>query len=602
MDEALDLHRRGLYEQACERYAAVLREQPEHAQALHLLGLIHFQNDDPETAHAYLARSLDLCPDNVAALTNQASVCMALQRNESAISLLRKALELAPGHAPAWRNLGDALAGVAQLQEAAQAYAQAVDCWPEDLDKGSLPLNLAVTLSGLGRYEEAAGAFRDIIRTQPHNAVAHCNLGLALRKLDAYDDGCRAFEEALALEPDMYQAHLGLAHCLEKIGELDKAEVHARRARDLSPCEETWFRLGHVLQEQGELERARHCYVKTLACNPRCVVALNNMGVLYMNEGQLDDAAEWFDNARDCDPTYAEAWTNWANILEKRGELEKAENAARMALRLQESSNALVRLGYILQRMGRLEEALEVYRRYHERDPNDTKGVMLYLAGIGLQEMPDRAPDAHIRDLFDYYAGFFEKHLREKLEYRGPEVLLSVLGPWLQERLGEGPPAPELDIMDLGCGTGLCGAVFSPFARRLDGVDLSPRMLAKARARAIYHELIEADLDTALANVHRSYDVMVAGDVFVYLGKLQPVFKGVRRLLRPNGVFAFTLETHDGPGVIVGEASRYRHGKDHLYELARQYDFETMHMEEVTLRYEADKPVQSLVVALRKPV
>lgn len=595
--QARELHRKGRLQEALQAYDALLAGEPGNPELLHLSGLVLFQSGKPEAAALRIAAALEFQPENPTALCNLASVCMTLQRPHEAVGHLREAVRLNPGHAPAWRSLGDALALCGQRQEAATAYEQALERWPAGVDAGSLPLNYAATLNALERYAEAECILRDILEACPGHVSAHCNLGHALREQGLHDEARKAFTAALALEPDMPQAELGLAGCLQKLGELDAALEHARRARELAPDEDSWFRLGHVLQELGTYDEARHCYTEALVCNPRCVVAMNNLGVLDLNEGHRDKAAHWLERARDCNPNYGEAWSNWANLLEKEGDMVQAELAARRAVELAPTPASLVRLGYILQREGRIDEALEVYRRYHELDPADSKGVALYLAGLGLTEMPSRASDAHVRDLFDHYAGFFERHLREKLEYRGPEVLLQALVPWLSE---QAIAARRLAILDLGCGTGLCGAVLSPFAERLDGVDLSPRMLAKARKRRIYHELYEAELGAALQDLPRSYDLIVAGDVFVYLGDLAPVFQGALQRLNPGGRFAFTLETHTGDGVRVGEANRFQHSRSYLQELARGCGFSVLHLAEAVTRCEGTAAVDGLVMVLAR--
>lgn len=601
LQQGQQLHRQGDIAGARSCYDQALALQPDNPDALHMLGLALYQGGDAQQGCACVARSLELAPDNLAAICNLASLYLATGDKDKGVAQLHKAVELAPDHGPAWRSLGDAMAAQKRLDEAARAYEQALDVWPHSVDQGSLPHNYAVTLAGLGRHEEAAQRFKEILCHQPGNLPAHCNLGHSLRELEQLEDACKAFRSALALEQDMPQAHLGLAGCLEKLGELDQGADHARRARELDPCEDTWFREAHILQEKGDYEAARRCYKKTLACNPRCVVAMNNMGVLDMNEREHDKADEWFRRARDCDPAYGEAWTNWANILEKEGDLDKAEFAARRGVELAETPSSLVRLGYVLQRQGRIDEALETYNRLLTIDPADSKGVTLYLAALGLRDMPPRASDAHVRDLFDHYAGFFERHLRESLNYKGPEVMLALLSPSLQERKVEEAATNGLDVMDLGCGTGLCGAVLSPFAKRLDGVDLSPRMLAKARERGIYHELFEAEIVQCLEGLEQDYDCVVAGDVFVYLGDLAPVFAEVHKRLRKEGLFAFTLETHENEGIKVNEGNRYQHGRGYLRALAQEYGFEVAIMEDAVMRMEAEKPVSSLAVLLRKP-
>lgn len=606
----LEAHREGDTTTARGLYAKIARDSQEFPEARHMLGILHFQEGELDAAAACIRESLLLAPNNPAAVGNLASVYAARGEYAQALPLLERGVSLRPDHGPAWRALADALAGLDRLQEAAQAYERALAYWPETMDQGALPLNYAATLNGLDRHEEAAALLKEFLGRNPANLAAHCNLGRALSALGELDDAVDAFSCALRLEPDTGskgQVLLGLAGALEKQGELDTAIQYAREAVALTPCEDTWFRLGHTLQGAGEIEESERCYRKALAENPRCFVAMNNLGVLALNEGDRQSADVWFSRARDCAPDYAEAWTNWANLLEKEGDLQQAEIAARKAMELDESTSALVRLAYVLQRQGRIDEALQLYTRCLELDPADAKGVALYLAGIGLRATPERAPEAHVRELFDQYAGIFDRHLQEKLEYKGPEILLDALTPWLRKQEIVDAASNGWDTLDLGCGTGLCGAVLSPFARRLDGVDISRRMLAKARERAIYTDLLEGDLEEVLLGMTQDYDLIVAADVFVYVGDLHAVFTAAYNRMRPGGLFAFSLELLQSPpsgteskGFIVGENNRYLHAPEYVRELAANAGFTLHSLQEVSTRNEASVPVKGFVVVLEK--
>ncbi|MFO8032565.1 MAG: tetratricopeptide repeat protein [Desulfohalobiaceae bacterium] len=601
LKQALSLHRQGEIDRARSLYEQILEQEPGHAQALHMLGLIHYQGGDPERAHGFLAKSLELEPEDIGVMGNLSSILASMGRLQESVEQLRKILEVDPERARTWQSLGDRLAELDCLQEASQAYEKALGLWPREADNEPLCLNLAACLAEMGRYEEASHRLKEILGRQPGNEIAHCNLGYCLRELQELEEACQAFRAALELQPDMYEAHLGLASCLQKLDSLDEGLGHAQRAREILPSEASWFREGHLQEELGNMHEARECYQNALSCNEKCAVAMNNMGVLALNEGDMAEASTWIKQALDIDPAYAEAWTNLANLLEKQGDFKEAEVAAKNAVLIKESPDSLVRLGYILQRQERLDEALEVYARVLEIDPQDSKGVTLYLAALGLRTTPQRAPRVLVQRIFDHYANYYDRHMCNTLEYRGPEVILNLLSPFLQEKDVQQAASHGLDILDLGCGTGLCGQVLSPFAKSLDGIDLSRRMLAKAQKRGIYHKLIESELTQGLQGLQEQYDCITACDVFVYLGDLEPVFQGVYDRLRPGGLFAFTVESLNGPGGLkVSKSTRYKHSREYLNQLSPKLGFSTLCMQDTVLRKEAEEPVAGLGVVLHK--
>jgi predicted TPR repeat methyltransferase len=162
------------------------------------------------------------------------------------------------------------------------------------------------------------------------------------------------------------------------------------------------------------------------------------------------------------------------------------------------------------------------------------------------------------------------------------------------------PGRRKLSILDLGCGTGLAGAVFKPLAARLDGVDLSPAMILKARARGIYDKLDIADLETALSVPGPRYDLILAADTLVYLGDLACVFAAAHARLAPDGYFIFTVEKADGEGFELGPKRRWRHSEVYLRQLAGQAGFSLAGFVAATPRHEAQRPVEGFAVALSK--
>jgi predicted TPR repeat methyltransferase len=259
-------------------------------------------------------------------------------------------------------------------------------------------------------------------------------------------------------------------------------------------------------------------------------------------------------------------------------------------------------LGVVLGRLGRDEESAAIRRRLAVLAV-DRMGLALAdrgaalafeLACAGLGPVPAGMPAAYTAALFDAYAPRFDESLRDDLRYRAPELLLAALLPALVAAPG------ALDVCDVGCGTGLLGPLLRPLARRLDGVDCSPRMLEKAFALHLYDELLEADLTAALASRPGAYDVVTAADVLLYLGDLGPALAAAATALRPGGLLAFTVERSDEAGYHLNPTGRYEHAPDHVRAAAAAAGLAEVSTAEVVLRREQGHSVEGTVWVLRQ--
>ena len=176
---------------------------------------------------------------------------------------------------------------------------------------------------------------------------------------------------------------------------------------------------------------------------------------------------------------------------------------------------------------------------------------------LGADELSNMPP-AYVRALFDQYAPKFEKALVDDLGYRGPELLFRAV---LAVRAAVRKPAFFKRAIDLGCGTGLAARAFAREVDAFIGIDLSPRMIERARATGLYAELEVAEMVQGLARqTRRQRRSDPRRGCVVYLSDLAPLLREAARVLAPGGLLAFTIETHDGEGVILGEGLRYAHG------------------------------------------
>ena len=212
-------------------------------------------------------------------------------------------------------------------------------------------------------------------------------------------------------------------------------------------------------------------------------------------------------------------------------------------------------------------------------------------AQFGLR--PARAADRYVRVLFDEYAESFEDHLMLDLRYAAPNLVFDIVS----DRLGD----KRLQIVDLGCGTGLCGPLFRPFTAEMVGVDLSPRMLQIADRKKCYDQLIESEIFEFLAAQDRVFDLCLAADVFVYFGDLDELFCAIANTLRSGGYLAFTVETTERAGWVLQRNGRYAHSDEHVENCARSTGLQAVKRKTAVLRMQADRPVDGTVWLLRKP-
>jgi predicted TPR repeat methyltransferase len=249
-----------------------------------------------------------------------------------------------------------------------------------------------------------------------------------------------------------------------------------------------------------------------------------------------------------------------AQALMSEGDGEGAAELAREALELDPDwAEAWFLLGEALQSCGKTEAASAAFRSYLERQPQDALGAGPRLALLGAGPTPGRLPPAYVKRLFDQIAPAFEAQLLGRLGYRAPALLWRLLQP----HRGRLPEAPG--ILDLGCGTGLAGEVFRGLGGRLHGLDLSPAMLAQARAKRLYESLRSGDLLAPPPEDAERYDLLVAADVFNYLGDLSPAFHASALRLRPGGLLLFSVEAASldpaapPQAFALGPGQRYRH-------------------------------------------
>jgi predicted TPR repeat methyltransferase len=289
----------------------------------------------------------------------------------------------------------------------------------------------------------------------------------------------------------------------------------------------------------------------------------------------------------------------YAEAAMKEGDHAAAADLAAQSLELAPRyAPAHALLGRARAALGERDAAVAALRRALELEPDDALGVCIDLARLGAVPAEEAVGPGYVRALFDDYAGTFDKHLVRNLNYRGPELLRAAVR---RAQAAYGRTLWCERVLDLGCGTGLVAQAFAGAYRAIEGIDLSPRMLAAARKTRLYNGLHEGDLLGFLRGQDgRSADLVVAADVFVYIATLDDTFGEVHRVLARGGLFAFTVQAHAGEGIVLGADARYAHGESYLRGLAAQTEFTVALFERVSTRQDRGADVPGFLIVLER--
>jgi predicted TPR repeat methyltransferase len=477
-----------------------------------------------------------------------------------------------------------------QLAQAAAVYRQVLEKQPRHSEALRL---LGMVARNEGRLDEAVDLIQKSIAIDPSRAEAHHNLGDALWGQGKLEAAAAAYTKSCQLRPDWAEAHGALGNVLRDQGKLDQAAAAYTKAIQLKPALPVgYLNLGRVLHEQGKRGEAIAAFLKAIDLKPDWPEAHNKLGNVLWDEGKLDQALAAYAKAIELHPSHPAAHWSMAKILLLQNRLDPAIACFQKAVQLNPgNAKANFNLGDALIKAGRLDEARTAFAAAIELEPDSPKG-RFRLAALSGDGSATTAPTHYILDLFDRYAPTFEKHLVEQLGYQVPQQLLQLIL--------TATPQRNLDILDLGCGTGLCGQQLRPYARRLVGVDLAPAMIKSAAARQIYDQLLTEDLMSALGTQPNCFDLIVAGDVLIYVGDLSRLMPAVAASLRMGGLFAFSIENHDGPGYFLHSEERFAHSMSYIREQAALAHLQEVSSQQTVLRKQAGIEACGWLIVLRK--
>ena len=434
-----------------------------------------------------------------------------------------------------------------------------------DSDPLTAALQQAMQAHQAGRLADAELLYRELLKQAPLHPDALHLLGVLTAQQGDFDSAHELIWQAIAANPEEAMFHNNLANVCVERGLFDQAEV---------------------------------LYVKAIELDGGRLDAMSNLGLLLAKTGRPEDAEKLLRRAVELAPGNPDWRQNLANLYYKTGResdaLQQCHDGLVIAPR-SKSLRALLVMAYTAMHLK--EKAEEVLRAWLKAEPDDAY-ARHHLAACTGKGTPERADDAYVTSVFDGFARSFDAKLAD-LSYQAPALVQAEV-----ERL-TGAPAKAMDILDAGCGTGLCGLLLAPFARQLTGVDLSEGMLRKAANRQIYDELIQGELVAFLASRPASYELVASADTLCYFGRLEAFADAARKALRSNGWLVFTVEALLDEAVsenyVLQGHGRYSHSASYVLQSMSGAGMTDVQTQPVVLRNEGGKPVDGWLVSARAP-
>lgn len=464
---------------------------------------------------------------------------------------------LSEGHERAGFALAVLLLQQQRHAEAAEVLQPLALARPDDAD---VAVNLSLALRHTGRIEASVQAARRACTLAPRQLAAWNALGLAALEAGLTDEALSAFDAGLLLAPGQVALTLQRAHCLRRLGRNQEALSGYLQVVQADPQRlDAWRGLARVQSVLGQLDAALLSRERALQLAPNDREILFEHATALLSAGRTAQSAQHLQALLNSDAGDARLWDWLGRVRLKQGDLGAARTA---------------------------------FEQAQTHDPDDPTIAHFHASLSGA--LPDAVEIEYIRRLFDDFADHFDRALLD-LGYVAPERIARLL------HVHHADAADR--VLDLGCGTGLMGEKLAQPGRRIDGVDLSPRMLALARERGTYQALHEEEMTAFLRAASERWGLIVAADVFIYVAALRPVFAAVFDRLEPGGAFAFSIELSAGGATDLPPVTgRYRHSSARTRGELEQAGFALVAYEPIVLRLESGQPVRGELMLARRPV
>ena len=384
-----------------------------------------------------------------------------------------------------------------------------------------------------------------------------------------------------------------IAVARHRAGDLEAAERGYRAILEECPDHiDALHMSGMVAYQRGDHARAIALIERAAGLGRPNASIYTNLGTVYTAAGRATDAIEVLRRAISIDPALALAYNSLGNACRSAGMKVEAEEAYRKAIELAPSlADAHANLGGLLYQAEHYDAARKSFQQAVAIDPShaSARHMLASLSGMATEGPPIE----HVRQLFDEYSSHFEEHLVEELGYGMPALMRAKM-----DQI-EGSDRVYGSVMDLGCGTGLAGLAFRSVAGHLEGVDVSARMVDKARSRGIYDVLAVGDICEYLRDSGRRYDLILCADVLPYVGDLAHLFGAVKERAGRGAYFVVSTEAASDGSYVLQKTGRYAHSRQYVEQVGRDAGFSLISAQEEHLRKQKGRWIAGDLIVLQ---
>ncbi|OGT49662.1 MAG: hypothetical protein A3F17_00350 [Gammaproteobacteria bacterium RIFCSPHIGHO2_12_FULL_41_15] len=560
LETALHLHKTGQFEQAEILYRQLIEKDPTFTEAIHALAILLAMQQHYDEANELVHRAIALHPNNLAYLNTLGNIYLGKNNYGKAIQTYEQVLTLNSRYVPALNNLGKC------------HYQQK-------------------------NYQKAHNVYQKAIELKPDNTDALFNLALTDIQLNDHLSALKHLKQSLDINANNSSAQYQLAQLYLQQQNYLLAETHLKHCLSIAPCH------GNALHDLGLIFLFNQDYKKAIE---KIIAAIDNdcldsfahyhLAIAYLENKDNTNALQHFLRQTQINKDFA-SYYNAAVILMHQNRHQDALMYFNIALKQQPNHLPIhVNIAGIYLKMQKLEAAISHYEKALTLNPLDQE-IQHILNALKQTDTPDAAPTQYVQHLFDSYANYFDEHLTQHLAYATPEKIQKAL-----EMEASADTDSQWCLLDLGCGTGLMGERVKPYCKELIGIDISEAMLAQAKQKNIYDQLIKADIHSALKTSTFTYDVVLAADVFTYIGNLEPIFQLIYQRMKHQGWFAFSVERSNKKGFELQTNIRYAHHKAYVVEIAERCGFKVIRCDNLILRKQYKQDVEGYLFIFYKEI
>lgn len=573
--KAIDLQNAGALNEAESIYLKLLQVMPENSDVWNLLGLIAQSKGDTFKAVDCFLSAVKYAPQPFFAhYFNLGLAYKSLNRYTESLEALRYAVKLAPETKEIWNYLGLTQANAGLHEEAVKSFCKAVE----------LDYNYYEAKANLCFYTKDIETLLNVADEVENDFWSNFKAAECVADTERKE---HYLKRAIKAAPEREDGLLALADLYRQKGDFNNSLTFYHKVLNLNDKDvSALLGTADIYLAQKNFDKAEKYYLKSFTQTRELAGAYVNYGILLYQTGRISEALEAYRKAATLEPEKPEISYNLALILKETGDLEEALGLLFNAhLKVPENQLFIINIAETLSLLFRenAELALKIAENWQKQEPNNifSKRVFAGMSGI----IPEEADKTYAERLFDAFATTYDDTIA-KLE---PKIInkFKELNSHFQGR-----------VLDLGCGTGLAAVALKNDKTTFDGVDISAQMLAVAQQKGLYDNLYQQDIMEFLEKHSPSrYDVVLAFDVFCYLGDLDDVLRALK------GVEVwFSVESADeerGENYYLTPEGRYKHKESYVRHILTKSGFQKIDAYPLVLRKERDEDVRGILFKAR---